>query len=216
MSKEIKNINIAFPCQENLKAASIAEGDFLCLRCNSKVYDFRNKSKLELDSLKLSSETLICGKFKKSQLSETFLKAIATSAIIFGLGVSNQAFSQDKIPAGQEEKSNNDDVFLGTLVDRIPEPVNGFKSLWKAISKEIPPPDSLTENVRFFLSFFVETSGNLSDVRIIRGHSPEIDKYVLERFKHMNPKFTPAVQGNKNVRIKYTLPISLNPKNENE
>lgn len=61
-------------------------------------------------------------------------------------------------------------------------------------------------NGRGLCDLVIEKDGTVSDVIIVKGIQPELDKEFIRVFKLM-PKFLPAKIGNTAVRSKYRMPI---------
>ena len=59
---------------------------------------------------------------------------------------------------------------------------------------------------RVFVSFVVNKDGSIVDVKTLRSPDPLLTKEA-ERVVKLMPKWVPAIQGWKNVRSRFTLPI---------
>jgi len=59
-----------------------------------------------------------------------------------------------------------------------------------------------------FLSFIIEEDGNISNIKILRGVSPEIDTEAT-RILINSPKWNPGLQGGKPVRVLFSVPINF-------
>ena len=57
--------------------------------------------------------------------------------------------------------------------------------------------------------FLVEKDGSITAVKVERGRHPELDKEALRVVRKIPKKFTPAKQNGKNVRYKFTLPVTF-------
>ncbi len=94
-------------------------------------------------------------------------------------------------------------------VDTPPQFVGGNKALYSFIAKNIVYPLKAAENGisgKVITQFVVEEDGEMSDVQVVRGVHPDLDKEAIRVVKIM-PKWVPGKQKEKNVRVKYTLPI---------
>ena len=67
---------------------------------------------------------------------------------------------------------------------------------------------------RVITQFVVHRNGSISDVQVVRGISPELDKEAIRIIKSM-PKWLPAREHNIPVRVKYTLPVNFKLPNAN-
>lgn len=81
MTNEILNVTLAFPCREDWDKFEVVPGGRLCAKCTHIVRDFRDCSIAELQQA-MNSGQRICGRFRKDQLSPSFLKAAAVVAVM--------------------------------------------------------------------------------------------------------------------------------------
>jgi len=61
---------------------------------------------------------------------------------------------------------------------------------------------------KVFLTFIIDQTGFITDVEVIKGVTPQIDKAAINAVKSL-PRFIPAEQRNRPVKLKYTIPISF-------
>lgn len=64
------------------------------------------------------------------------------------------------------------------------------------------------ESGRIYIAFVVQKDGALSDFKILRGVSPDLDEEALRVVK-LSPKWLPGQERGKNVRVTYTIPIAF-------
>ena len=76
MANEIRNVTLSFPCREEWEKFEVVPGGRLCAGCQHIVKDFRDCSMAELRE-EMKSGQRVCGRFRKDQLSPTFLKVAA-------------------------------------------------------------------------------------------------------------------------------------------
>lgn len=60
---------------------------------------------------------------------------------------------------------------------------------------------------RVFVNFVIEKDGSISNIKVVRGVDPVLDDEAVRVVKGL-PKFEPARQHGKPVRVSYTLPIN--------
>lgn len=85
----------------------------------------------------------------------------------------------------------------------------GTSALMQFLNESIKYPQSAIDNGehgRVICTFVVEKDGTITDVRIVKGVSPSLDKEAT-RVIQMMPKWTPGFQNGVTVRVSYTLPI---------
>ena len=106
-----------------------------------------------------------------------------------------------------------DSVTLGILIEEKAEFPGGEAALNKFIYKNIKYPSMARElNVqgRVFISFVVEKDGSITDVKPIKRKSEQLG-YGLEeeamRVIKLMPKWKPATQNGKKVKMRFTLPV---------
>jgi TonB family protein len=88
---------------------------------------------------------------------------------------------------------------------------SGNEGLMKYIRETIRYPEvslDRNESGRVYLSFIIETDGNLSHVKVVRGVSPELDQEAMRVFVK-SPKWVPAVCNGTVVRSSYKIPITF-------
>ena len=58
------------------------------------------------------------------------------------------------------------------------------------------------------VQFVVECNGSITDVNVIRGVDPSLDREAIRVVKKM-PKWTPGMQDGKPVQVRFTLPVNF-------
>jgi Ca-activated chloride channel family protein len=108
----------------------------------------------------------------------------------------------------EEEEKAEEEVF--TIVEEMPRFQNGDVSKFlEYLQKELKFPESSLEGSiqgRIFAQFTVNEKGEVVDIKILRGISPELDAEVIRALK-ASPKWTPGKQRGKPVKVNYTIPI---------
>ena len=100
-----------------------------------------------------------------------------------------------------------EEIFV--VVEQQPEFPNGMAALMKFLGDNIKYPVIAQENGiqgRVITNFVVERDGSISDVQIVRGQDPSLDKEAIRVIKTM-PKWKPGQQRGKPVRVRFTLPV---------
>ncbi|OKS86235.1 energy transducer TonB [Mucilaginibacter polytrichastri] len=92
-----------------------------------------------------------------------------------------------------------------------PEPAGGMAGWAKFIQRNLRYPDTEAQG-RVFVSFVVERDGSLSNVKIMKGVSPELDAEAL-RVIRMAPKWKPGMQAGQPVRVQFNIPINFQQNN---
>ena len=95
------------------------------------------------------------------------------------------------------------------IVEVMPVFPGGQTGMMKYLSDNIKYPEEAQEagiEGRVFTRFVINEDGSVSDVEILRGVHPLLDAEAIRVVKTM-PKWTPARQDGKTVKVKYALPL---------
>jgi TonB family protein len=206
---EIKNVTIEFNCPHTL------DKNLYCSKCSHGVVDFRNKTDEELRIEIEKTKGPVCGVFKKSQLSDQFLKYaaatfIATSLAIPAPGQTPKAESLAK-SVEKMDTTNEEDVFFGLVIETQAEPIGGYKELFETIKKNLQFPAGLREKGRSFVEFTIDTAGQMSAVKLVKGFNELADREAVRVISSLNHPFRPGRQGGKPVTTKLVIPIIFDP-----
>lgn len=104
-----------------------------------------------------------------------------------------------------DEETGDDDIFQ--IVEDVPTFPLGDVSKW--IAKNVKYPQIAAENGvqgKVFMNFVIEKDGSITDVKVLRGVDPALDKEAIRVIKSM-PKWKPGKQRGKPVRVSFNLPI---------
>lgn len=100
-------------------------------------------------------------------------------------------------------------VSFAQTVETQPVFPGGEEAMMMFIQKTVKYPTEALEKEeqgRVYVQFVVEMDGSLSEITVVRGVSPSIDKEAMRVISIM-PKWTPGTFDGKKVRAKYTVPI---------
>lgn len=92
-----------------------------------------------------------------------------------------------------------------------PSYAGGQAALMKFLSENMRYPQIDIETGtqgRVICTFVVEKDGSITDIKVLRGLSPSIDKEAIRVISEM-PAWKPGFQNGKAVRVKFTLPIQF-------
>ncbi|HDP76338.1 MAG TPA: energy transducer TonB [Bacteroidales bacterium] len=122
-------------------------------------------------------------------------------------------FFEDKavaVMAFKEEEEEEEEYTPFVIVEDMPAfqggDINNFR-VW--VQQNLKYPDVAAENGiqgRVIINFVVEPSGKVSNVKVVRGVDPSLDKEAV-RVVSMSPKWKPGSQRGKAVRVQFTIPI---------
>ncbi|HZX57410.1 MAG TPA: energy transducer TonB [Mucilaginibacter sp.] len=98
-----------------------------------------------------------------------------------------------------------------TAVEQEPSPAGGMAKFYEYLGTNTKYPDSAVKKRiegKVFITFVVENDGSLTNVKILRGVSPDIDAEAT-RVVSTAPKWTPGMQNGRAVRVQYSMAISF-------
>ena len=108
-----------------------------------------------------------------------------------------------KVPTQGEEIFN--------VVEQMPEYPGGMGELMKFIQRNIRYPKEAQEQGkqgRVIVQFVVEKDGSITEAKVARSADPQLDSEALRIVSEM-PKWTPGKQRGKEVRTRFTLPVTF-------
>ncbi|WP_436414252.1 TonB family protein [Petrimonas sp.] len=133
---------------------------------------------------------------------------ILDEVVVVGYGRQNTYIPPPPpLPGRDNTESNGNEVFV--IVENQPEFPGGNTALMNFISENIVYPKIAQENGiqgRVITNFIIEKDGSLSDIQVVRGVDPSLDKEAVRLIAAM-PKWTPGTQRGNKVRVRYLLPI---------
>lgn len=119
---------------------------------------------------------------------------------------------QKSLPKAPEVQSKSvPDSVIFEVVEVMPEFPGGQKGLMEYLGKNVKyPADAAAKGIqgRVITSFVVQKDGSISNVKIVRGVEPSLDKEA-ERVITTMPKWAPGRQRGEAVNVKYTVPIAF-------
>jgi TonB family C-terminal domain len=96
-------------------------------------------------------------------------------------------------------------------VEQMPSFPGGQDEMMKYLSKNTQYPQTAAENGiqgTVFVQFVVDKNGRITDVKVIRGVDPELDKEAVRVAKSM-PAWLPGKQNGEAVRVAFTMPVKF-------
>jgi TonB family protein len=98
-----------------------------------------------------------------------------------------------------------------TAVEQNPAPLGGMGKFFEYLQANTRYPDGAFKKRiegKVFVTFVVEENGSLTDVKILRGVSPDIDAEAI-RVVSNAPEWRPGVQNGRPVRVQYSMAINF-------
>ena len=119
--------------------------------------------------------------------------------------------AKEDIAAPEPPKHVVEETKVFTVVEQMPMFPGGDAALMSYLSKNIQYPAVAAENGvqgRVVVGFVVERDGSITDVNILRGVDPSLDREAMRVVKSM-PRWTPGKQNGSAVRVKYQVPVAF-------
>jgi protein TonB len=107
------------------------------------------------------------------------------------------------------EEESDDEFFM--VVENMPEFPGGDLGLMKYIQKNVKyPPIAKEYNItgKVYVSFIVDKSGAVTNVKVVRGVDKNLDAEAVRVVKSL-PKYKAGKQRGKPVRVMFTIPINF-------
>lgn len=98
------------------------------------------------------------------------------------------------------------------MVESMPEFPGGAYEFNQWLSNTMEYSDEMRQKGvygKVVVRFIVDTDGCIKKVKVVKGVDPLLDAEAVRLVKMM-PKWTPGRQGNKVVKVQYTMPINFN------
>ena len=119
--------------------------------------------------------------------------------------------AKEDIAAPEPPKHVVEETKIFTVVEQMPMFPGGEGALMGYLRDNIHYPTVAAENGvqgRVVVGFVVERDGSITDVNILRGVDPSLDREAMRVVTSM-PKWTPGKQNGSAVRVKYQVPVSF-------
>jgi len=111
----------------------------------------------------------------------------------------------------QPEPPKEEETKVFDVVEQMPSFPGGQGALMSWLGSNIKYPVVAEENGvqgRVVCTFVVERDGSITDVKVVRGVDPSLDKEAVRVLKQM-PHWIPGKQNGSAVRVKYTVPVTF-------
>lgn len=131
-------------------------------------------------------------------MKKTFIIALIT---LLGFSVSK----------AQTTNTGEDKIYSFVSLENPPLYPNGIAEFYKFLGENIKYPEQAKENKiqgNVFVSFVVEKSGTISNVKVVKGLGYGTDEEAL-RVLALSPNWEPGLKDGQPVRVKYNLPIKF-------
>lgn len=125
----------------------------------------------------------------------------------------NKTIGIDTAPRQAETTKSEEPekVYNVAMVEVKPSFPGGDGAMYSWLAQHINYPAAAAEEGvqgRVTVQFVVEKDGSITNVKVIRGRNPELDKEAVRVVKAM-PKWTPAQNNGKVVSCNYSMPVTF-------
>ncbi|MBR5698480.1 MAG: M56 family metallopeptidase [Prevotella sp.] len=121
----------------------------------------------------------------------------------------NEDAIEADVQAGQDAAAAEEGVF--DVVEKMPEFPGGQEALMNFLQKNVKYPkeamDKGTQG-RVVVQFVVGKDGSVTNPKVVKSVSPELDQEALRVVKMM-PKWQPGKQKGEEVPVRFTIPVSF-------
>lgn len=135
--------------------------------------------------------------------------AIGTFDVKGNDDANGEVLKAKEVIAEPEPPKHEEENKVFDIVEQQPLFPGGPAALMKYLSENTKYPVVAQENGvqgRVFVQFVVEKDGSISDVHVLRGVDPSLDKEAVRVVKSM-PRWTPGKQNGITVRVNYRVPV---------
>lgn len=135
--------------------------------------------------------------------------AIGTFDVKGNDDANGEVLKAKEVIAEPEPPKHEEENKVFDIVEQQPLFPGGPAALMKYLSEHTKYPVVAQENGvqgRVTVQFVVEKDGSISDVHVLRGVDPLLDKEAVRVVKSM-PRWTPGKQNGINVRVNYRVPV---------
>lgn len=117
--------------------------------------------------------------------------------------------AEQSLTAIQDTTITSEPIF--EVVEKMPKFPGGMQALMKYLDENINYPETAKAQKiegRVFVQFVVNPDGSVGSTKVLQGITPALDAEAIRVISSM-PKWNPGTQRGKNVRVRYTLPVSF-------
>ena len=135
--------------------------------------------------------------------------AIGTFDVKGNDDANGEVLKAKEVIAEPEPPKHEEENKVFDIVEQQPMFPGGPAALMKYLSENTKYPVVAQENGvqgRVTVQFVVEKDGSISDVHVLRGVDPSLDKEAVRVVKSM-PRWTPGKQNGITVRVNYRVPV---------
>jgi TonB family protein len=213
----IENITLSFTCNKDWNGMQPCTSGRHCASCNKTVFDFTAKGIAELHET-MAKEGNVCGRFSQSQLLRatgnqwfSFKRIAASVLITLGFTTFSEEIKAQSVSTANRNQDNvqSQSIVFGMIQETHPVYKHGGdQGMSDFIRKNLRQPSNENIYGLVAISFIIDTTGSVTEPKILKGLSEKADEEALRVVKLL--EFYPSILDGKKVPVRYTLPIRFN------
>lgn len=186
-------------------------GNYVVTELDGKFKRFSEKIFTDEQEQNLIQETFFSAQNEKLLITN-FVKGVKTNSICFGQGgqwISKYNYDGDQKIDIADNPAITDYDAIFEYIGHMPEFTGGEKKLLKYLTKKIKYPKEALNNGEsgiLYFSFVINKTGAAEDVKLVQGKGESLINEAIRVINEM-PAWKPGTVNNKNVRVRYNLPI---------
>jgi protein TonB len=156
----------------------------------------------ELEKVKFTAPVVVDTVVEKVEIATTE-EQVNTSV--------NKEVTEEVVETNKIIKEPDEEVVNFYIIEEKPEFPGGEEGMMKWIAEHIKYPEIAKENGitgKVFIQFVIDKDGRVTNVSVLRGVDPSLDKEALRVISAM-PAWTPGKQRGKAVKVSFQLPINF-------
>ena len=118
-------------------------------------------------------------------------------------------FAIQMISAQETTKVENDSIYNTDGIEVKPDFPGGMGEFYKYFANNYKTPNVKRLNGKVLVTFVIERDGSIVDVKVLRDIGYGTGEEAM-RVLNNSPKWLPGEQDGRRVRVRFTLPITIN------
>lgn len=196
--------------EQKKKEAKVEKKEIIKTEPEKVVEKVKSSVKFTAPVIKKDSEVKEEDEIKLDEVEKSN-KAIGTFNVEGNDEVGGEVLKAKEEIAAPEPPKHEEENKVFEIVEQMPMFPGGDAALMDYLRSNTHYPTVAAENGvqgRVVVGFVVERDGSITDVKVIRGVDPSLDKEATRVVKSM-PKWNPGKQNGSAVRVKFQVPVTF-------
>ena len=144
--------------------------------------------------------------------SFVFIVLLISTGFVFSTSsnIDSERSSRFQTNFSSQDTSKKEEIDpIYSIVEQPARFEGGMNKFYEYIAESLNYPDSAREkgiDGRVFIQFVVDKDGSIIDTKVVKGVDTKLDAEALRVIQN-SPKWIPAVQRGKNVKVRMNIPI---------